>query len=801
MRPVLSLLALLNVLAPVPSQAQDLPLQGLQHRVQVHFDSYDVPHIFAASWPDAARTLGYLHASERLPQMEFYRRIASGTMAEMLGPYHLQDDIKMRQLGLRRTSQEWWDSADMPAEFRADLEAYAAGANARFREYGDSMPPPLSDLGIKVAPWSPVDSIVFMKYMGWDQSGTADDLWFGMMVEKLGIEAAEALWPLDRPYEVPAVKQQADRPAPASKEAMAPIPGASGAYAAAFKSWNNANWLGRGGAFGSNNWAIDGTRTASGKPILCSDPHLGFTLPMTWYMAHINVAGESVVGVTFPIAPNVIIGHNDRIGWGITNMQADSVDYFVETPHASDPHQYLHRNEWKQLRRVQEFIKVRGAADHIEDIDYTVHGPIISREGRTIALQWNGLGITKDGLAVWLLNRGKNLADALHAFDQIMTPPINMAYADVDGNIALHPCGALPVRMRGQGRIPMDGASGNNDWDQMIPRGELPLALNPPNHFIASANNRPHPFGYPHYLGWMWDPSYRARRIDEMLSVATGVTVDSMKAIQTDAHDKAAEMFLPHLLEGLSNVRLGDPWQIECLQVLSGWNYVAHGATAAPLLWQEWFSSYRKAVWDDEWSSRGIEQPQGSWGFTGDNHREPMLEVLEFITREHHTAPWFSNHAAGPKGAPTLQPVRQTRDEVALQAFISSMARLKERAKGDMATLRWDRHNILRIRSLFGQPEAAREGGPVVGTSFTVNPGGEGDGVGGGASFRLIVDFGDTTTSVGAYPGGQSGEPYSTHYADIMQVWARGDYLPLHAYPTPEALLAAATHRSIGFTP
>src|SRR5262249_17871394 len=317
----------------------------------------------------------------------------------------------------------------------------------------------------------------------------------------------EQLWPLERPYEIPTVAVQAERDA-VTRGTLSPIPGGASAYAAAIKNLGWKRWLADSGSFGSNNWAVDGSKTTSGKPILCSDPHLGFNLPSIWYACPLSANGKNVAGVTFPGSPEGIIGVTDHHAWGLTNMQADAVDYFVETMHPTDPMQYRHRLEWKKVERRTEKIPVKGEAPHELHIDSTVHGPIISREGRTISMQWTGLGPTTDPIAIWRINGAESLKEFLAALDYLEVPALNVCYADVEGNIAMHPCGRLPLRLPGQGRIPMDGASGDNDWHGWIPRNELPLEVNPARHFVVSANNRPAPLGYPHYLGWMWDASY-----------------------------------------------------------------------------------------------------------------------------------------------------------------------------------------------------------------------------------------------------------------------------------------------------
>ena len=786
------LLALCIAGGAIAQDAGEVQLAGLEGKVEVFYDGYGVPHLFAASWPDAYRTLGSLHAEDRLWQMDLYRRRASGTLAEVMGKAGLEEDILVRRLGILRGCQAFWDS-DGPSEaMREALEAYCAGVNAKMDALRAQQllpfPPPLA---YDPAPWTPVDCMVFFKYMGWDQSGNDDDLWFGTVVEKLGAIALEELWPLERPYETPTVSVQVDR----TRLDMACRPAAPEelrAYQAAREQFPQTRWLGESVNFGSNNWAVSGSKTASGKPILCSDPHMGFQLPSIWYAWHLSVRGRSITGVGFPGCPLTIIGHNDFLGWGITNLQADAVDYFVETVDENDPMRYRHRGEWKQMTRVTEAIPVRGEAAHVLDIDSTVHGPVITREGRTVAMQWTGQGATRELLAMWIMNRASTLEEWLGGVAEITVPGLNLAYADVHGNIALCCCGRFPVRARGQGRVPMDGASGGNDWTAMIPVAAMPLSVNPPEGFVASANGRPTPVGYPHYLGWMWDPSYRKRRIDEMLTAAQDLTIETMAPIQYDHRDKAAERFVPVLLEAIGRAALTDAFAQKLARALAQWDFVADVDAVQPVIWLRWLDHYRKAVWDDEWKACGLEKRSGSWGFTGINGADPEMEVLEYMTREHPDSVWFDNKTT---------PERERRDDILVQSFLSAAASLKEEFGDDLGAYAWGSTNVLKIRSLSGVPELGRTGGSVPGTPFTPNPGGGIGSVGGGASWRMIVDFATPDTSVGVYPGGQSSIPDSPNYADLMPLWEKGKYLPLHLVATPDQLPAGARAKRRTFTP
>jgi penicillin amidase len=766
-------------------------LSGLNGNVEVFFDVHGIPHIYAKAWTDAFRALGYVHAVDRLGEMDLFRRQASGTMAEIRGKGALDEDILMRRLGTRRSCEALWSGPDMPAELKAELQAYADGVNQRIKELSPADAPIVfKALGFQPTPWTPVDSIVFSKYMGWDQSGTDDDLWFGLVVDKLGPETFEQLWPLERPYEVPTIATQFDR-SKITRTPVRPIPGAGPAYAAALKALHWQRWLGETGGFGSNNWAVDGTKTASGKPILCSDPHLGFRLPSIWYAAHLSVGGKNVAGVTFPGSPFVVIGHTDHHAWGLTNLQSDAVDYYVETVDPKDPLTYKHRGEWKKMDRRTERIAVRGEAPHELTIDSTVHGPVISREGRTISMAWTGLGPTRDPIAIWRMGRASSLKEFLEALDNLEVPALNVCYADVEGNIAMHPCGRLPLRLAGQGRIPMDGASGDNDWNGWIPRNELPLEVNPARHFVASANNRPTPLGYAHYLGWMWDPNYRIRRIHEMLTPATGLTIERMGTFQYDATDVAARRFVPRLLEALKKHPPDDEFVRKAQEALAGWDFVGVPDALGPAIWLRWLDLYRDAVWKPRMAGKGLEKG-GGWGFNSSNRREPVIEVLEYLTREQPNSLWFDDPAT---------PEREDADTLMARAFTKAVASLRSQFGDDLEKWRWKNINRLEIGSLLGEKALSRSGGPVPGTDFTVNPGSNIGTVGGGASWRMIVDFGDLSTSVGVYPGGQSEFPLGGRYADQIKLWAQGRYLPLHVVGDPAKLPAEAKVKAIVFTP
>jgi penicillin amidase len=665
--------------------------------------------------------------------------------------------------------------------------------------------------------------------MGWDQSGTDTDVWMGMLVEKLGLETVNELFPLDRPYELPTIPGWGAVNKPLG-QGVSPAPGSAGVSpAGAGASRPRPGWRGQdaratagetpalrqddtpalrlppdfdqaaldlhrhfvsgryGSAFamGSNNWVIDGTKSATGKPILANDPHLGFSLPSIWYTAHLVAPGLNIIGVTFAGFPYTVIGHNDRIAWGLTNMQADAVDYFIEKTDPQHPHQYFYKGEWRPMKRLHEDVPVRGEKPVPLEIESTIHGPLVTTQGATLALDWTGLGPTYEVIAFQRLNTARGLADYREALKDLAVPALNVIYADLDGNIAIAPHGALPIRKRGLGRWPVDGSTGEFDWAGMIPDDQLPFALNPTQHFLASANGRPAPVGYPYYLGWMWDPSYRTRRIHELLSTHDHITVEDMEAFQMDAHDVAAEVFVPVLLAAYDRQTMLSDEEQEALDELRRWNFEATPESVAARIWAVWFERFRQEVWQHHFDAAGVEHWEGGWGFADTNQRQPELEVLEFLTRANPESKWF-DHAPryGVRGS------SQSRDDSLVYSFVGAIDQITKERGSDMHRWPWGATNVLRLHSMTHDLALDRGGMPVRGDDLTLNPGANGGEVTGGASWRMVVDFSDLEHSFGMYPGGQSEDPTSPHYDDQMKPWAEGRYLPLYFYSSPEAFQA-----------
>jgi penicillin amidase len=534
--------------------------------------------------------------------------------------------------------------------------------------------------------------------------------------------------------------------------------------------------LGDGNSIGSNNWVIDGKKSASGKPILASDPHLGFNLPCVWYVAHVKGGDLDAIGVSLPGVPMIVIGHNRHIAWGMTNTQADVTDFYIETLNEERTH-YSHESQWKPLDVFTETIKVLGREPLELKIPATAHGPILPAPEADLAIQWIGAEPDDDALAFSLLGHAADYDDFAAAMQTLNAPPQNFNYADTNGMTAMWVAGLFPVRKAGFGRVPVDGASGEFDWTGFIPRIDTPHSVNPAQHYLASANQRPAPGDYPYYLGYEWDPGYRARRINRLLSSNDSITMDMMKSFQADTYDTAAESMLPHLIAACKDEFEEDKLYAQALETLTNWDFLTSIDKPAPTIWWKWLDKFRDAVWQDEWRAAGIEMQREAWGHTDLNKWQPPLEVLERMVVEEPVSKWFDDVSTEE---------RETLREIACKSLRQAVDELLLRLGEDISEWNWGRVNRLRIDHLSSDPLLVRGGQPLSGSDFTLCARGAGRDVTSGPSWRMVVDFSDLGGAVGVLPGGQSGDPESPHYDDLLDKWVGNEYVPLLFYSAPE---------------
>ncbi|NQV57734.1 MAG: penicillin acylase family protein, partial [Rhodospirillales bacterium] len=500
---------------------------ALEAATNVYFDDDAVPYIDAQNFKDAAFALGYVHAQNRMWQMEMQRRLGAGRLSEILGAATLETDRFFRILGLYRLADESF--AGLPSGVRGHLQAYAKGVNAWINANKNALPPEFLAFRHRPEPWRAADSLVWGKLMALRLTGNyRDELLRLRLLERLSAERIDELWPgypTDAPITAAAFDQtgitESSRD-PLSGQLLGPGPAPLGA---------------------SNAWAVAGGHTDTGGPILANDPHLGFAAPILWYLAKIKLPGETITGATVPGVPYVIAGHNSRIAWGLTATQSDLQDIFIENLTADRPGYYDTPDGPAPFQVREEAIGVRGASAIPLKIYATRHGPVISpvRPGASTALALSASFLTAEDRtseALHNLNLARDRDDFLSALSAMNAFQLNFTYADSDGSIGFYAAGKVPIRKKGIGFFPRPGAGGKFDWAGSIPFKQLPHYFDPAAGFIANANNPVAAKDYPYFISRDWAAPYRARRIDGLIKgsirAGTPVTVEFAAAMQAD---------------------------------------------------------------------------------------------------------------------------------------------------------------------------------------------------------------------------------------------------------------------------
>ncbi|MEJ2748090.1 MAG: penicillin acylase family protein, partial [Anaerolineae bacterium] len=575
---------------PFPNTDGTLTLNGLQDKVEVYRDDYGIPHIYAQNEADLFFAQGYVTAQDRFWQMEFWRHTGQGRISEIVGDATLDSDKFIRNMGWNRMAQTTADYYKNEApEYYAILEAYSAGVNAYIDAHRDDLSVNQTILGLvgepwEIEPWTPVNTVSWGVVMSDVLSRDMfNEIHRAEQIKVLG-EANVATWePFypynDRPVIVPTEEMVNELPE------MGLLMGEDTAVARTI-DWNHVNLnvmgtppdaytFGAGPFVGSNNWVVSGEHTATGLPLLANDPHLEIQMPAIWYEVGLHAPGFDVTGFSFAGVPGVVIGHNDKIAWGVTNSGPDVQDLFIEKINPSNPNQYEYQGEWQDMEIIPEVIKVNGGEDVTLNVRVTRHGPIINEvvDGLSdvLAVQWAAEEPSRVLQSVILLNQAQNYDDFREALRYWDIPSQNVIYADVEGNIAYQLPGRIPIRKDGNGLVPVPGWTGEYDWDGWIPYEDLPAAFNPEKGYIVTANNAIVDEDYPYFLTYYWDNGNRSQRITEMLNEAISqgqVTADDFARIQFDSKSLTAEKYVP-LLQNLSS---SDSQVQAAIERLRGWD-------------------------------------------------------------------------------------------------------------------------------------------------------------------------------------------------------------------------------------
>jgi penicillin G amidase len=818
--PVKALIAVLVLLAAAAAAGRhylrrSLPqidgtvtVAGASAPIDIVRDADAIPHIFAATKADALFGLGYVHAQDRLWQMELQRRIGFGRLSEVLGAAALPQDRFLRTVGFGRAAKSAWDTTAPWA--KQQIESYVAGVNAFIAtHHGGDLPPEFSVLRFEPEPFTGPDVLAWVKMMAWDLSANyAFELLRHDLASTVGAERLAQLMP---PYAAdglsitewpggsggPGESGGSDATHQTSiARAMDPTHPAYPAYPAyptlsaftrGLASGNAAVseiLLGgaRAEAIGSNNWVVDGTLTASGKPLLANDPHLGARLPSTWYLAHVAGGDFEMIGATLPGAPAVALGRNRFIAWGATNVGADVEDLYRERLDATGTLAAF-RGAQEPIAVVPETIRVKGAADVHLDVRVTRHGPLVSdainannAESRVpgpkppplepLAFRWTALDREDTTVTAFLrLNEAHNWAEFTSALREFVSPSQNFVYADVDGHIGYYAPGRIPVRASGDGSAPAEGWSGAAEWTGWIPFDELPHLYDPPSHVIVTANHRPEPAGYAHHLGLEWPEPYRAQRIIDLLSAAESshrLTPDDFARIQADTLSLHAKAVLPLLL---AHARPATSTDRDAITRLRRWDFDARGDSVAEAIFAAWFQHLAPALVEDDLGT-----------LLADRYQDRYSYVTRFVLR--------TLSANDPAWCDDMRtPEKETCEATVTLALRQGVADLERRLGSDMSRWRWDavHHAVFPHQGLDAvaalRPLLSRSV-PNGGDWSTVNVGPvatdrpyEQHNVPG---YREIIDVSPANDSRFLDAVGESGHFLSPHYDDFQRDWRDG---------------------------
>jgi penicillin amidase len=776
---ILAAVGIWFVRRPWPQVKGTLAVKGLEASAEVIRDQWGVPHIYAENEHDLFFAQGYVHAQDRLWQMEFNRRIGSGTLSAALGEATLDIDRFMRTLGLRRAAARDWTLADDAT--RAILQAYADGVNAYIASHRDRLPLEFVLLGVDPDPWTPVDTLLWGKVMAYSLSSSyGSELLRATMIAELGVEATQQLMP-PYPGEGPFI-------VPPEVHSYAWLSGTSPQVAAGvrlndldgIRMSGIANLIRPNPSRGSNDWVVHGSRTSTGMPLLADDTHLSLDMPSIWYENGLHGGRFDVVGFSFPGVPMVIIGHNSRIAWGVTNLPADVQDLYIERLNSPDqPTQVEFQGEWRDLEIVQERIEVADGEPVVLDVLITQHGPIINdvvgslQDAEPLALRWTALDSSFLFRAVVLLDLAGNWEDFRQALSFWDVPSQNFVYADVEGNIGYQTPGKIPIRPQGKsglsaGPVPVPGWTGEYEWQGYIPFDELPSVLNPATGFVATANNKVVPDDYPYYLAYDWSAPYRAQRITDLLAADDSVTPEDIREIHAQTYSLPGELLRPYLLAAEPEGDL----QARALELVDAWDLRCEAGSSGAAIFQTWYWFLVENTLRDELGDDLMDDYQGN----PDRHVPVMIELMDQAD-----SPWFDD-----VGTPAVE----TRDDIVRRSLADAVAWLSEGYGQDPAKWEWGE---LHAKTFVHQPLGQSGIGiledlfnsktvPARGDEFTVDAAwfsyDQPFAMTGGASQRFIADLSDLDNSQTIHTTGQSGQLFHRHREDFITPWQNVEYHP-----------------------
>lgn len=756
----------------------------LKNKIEIYRDNYAIPLIKAENDDDAAFALGYVHAQERLFQMDIARRAGEGRLSEVLGSKTISIDQMFRTAGIYRNVIANYDKLN-PLSKRI-LTAYANGVNQFLKEAKGKYPVEFDILGYDPYPWKPEHSLMIAKLMGWELNlSWWTDITFSQIVQKFGDEKAKELLP-DFPENSPTI-------IPAELKSLASV---SNDLIKVDQQFRNITGF-VGTHIGSNNWVVNGKMSSSGKPIIANDPHLAFTAPARWYFAMIRSNDWNVEGFTIPGLPAVVIGKNQNIAWALTNVMADDADFYVEKIDSTGK-KYLLNGTWRSLAVEKDTIRVKDSSNVVFEIKKTHRGPIVSDihpftkmypntgvKTAQMSMRWTGFEFSDEMFAALSINKAKNWDDFRNAVRYFTVPGQNFVYGDKDGNIGYICAARLPIRATNSPTLINDGTTDKYDWTGFVPYEEMPKLFNPLQNFIASANNKTI-LNYKYHISNIWEPSSRIDRITEFMKSKTVHSKDDFKTYQNDFISPYARKLTPYIIHAFDSVKVTDTNLKFALDLLKDWNYEMNSMSQVPTIYTRFFKFLIQNIFEDEMGEDLLKE----YVFVANVPYRIIPKMLE-----ENRSSFFDNKRTAHV---------ETRDEIIRQSLVDALSDLEKNYGSDIKNWQWGEIHKVTFKHMFnnvsglldkviniGPFNIGGDGTTVFNTEYSFpelfehdnNPAaphrsGKYENIL-GPSMRYIFDFADPDHLEFILPTGEAGHFMSDHYKDMSQMWLKGKYIKL----------------------
>ncbi len=760
----------------------NLKLKGVANNVTVWFDEQLVPHVHAANAHDVYFIEGYIHACFRLWQIDMETRAAAGRVSEVVGDKALKFDRKQRRKGMGYGAENSLRAMEADPRTKEMMDAYTEGINNYIASLNyRHLPLEYKLMGFAPEKWTNLKTALLLKYMADDLTGKTDDIAMSYLRDVLPKEELDLLFPDKVPGSSPVIPKGTVFEKPSLSVPVAPPD------SIAFPHFKAADFGERHeDGKGSNNWVLSGSRTASGAPILCNDPHLGLNLPSLWYEIQLQAPGLNVYGASLPGTPGVIIGFNDSLTWGFTNNYRDVKDYYLIKPVAENRNKYWFSGKQLDYTKRVEHILVKGKPEVIDTVNYTIHGPVMYDEHfsesigmkENLAVCWMAHRATNEMLAIYLMNRAGNYNQFVDGILNFQCPAQNMAYADRAGNIAVWGQGQFVNKWKDQGKYVMNGSDSSTLWGQLIPMRENPHVLNPAQGYVASANQSVTDDTYPYWYNGSGFVELRAWRINQVLSGTQKATVEDMFKLQNDTYSWLAAGTLPLLLKDIDSLK--SPLAKKYRGLLSEWDYRLGAASESATFFQIWWNFLSKDKYEKIFSNI----PNQLWPLQERTMQLLQTDKLYKLNIElwDQTKPYelSGDHIPAEILIRAGEPHYLSRKS--FEEAIDSIKKFERKISAFRKTdnpLKWYYAKNTTVSHLAKIPAFSYDHLKIGGWGNTVNAAKSDH----GPSWRMVVQMGKEIEAYGVYPGGQSGNPGSKYYGNFIQNWVDGKYFKLLFLP------------------